>query len=100
MAISQRSLYTLVALTTVRCTCIAAFAVIVAAFVALYPYLTGMGSCEMGECPYVVQSSHGASVGFAAAACVTAVLASSFTAAFVSFVFRGRRISPVAAQPS
>ncbi len=67
--------------------------------VALYPYLTSMGSCGAGECPYAVQSSQGASVGFAVA-CVTAMLVTSFTAAFASFAFRGRYITPVDAQPS
>ncbi len=76
-----------------------ALAVIVTTFVALYPYLTGMDSCGTGECPYAMQSSHGASVGVAAA-CVTAVLAASFTAAFVSFAFRGRSIMSVEDQPS
>ncbi len=77
-----------------------AFAVIVTAFVALYPYLSSMGSCETGKCPYAVQSSQGASVGFAAA-CATAILAASFTAAaFASFPFRERCITPVDAQPS
>ncbi len=76
-----------------------ALAVIVTTFVALYPYLTGMDSCGTGECPYAVQSSHGASVGFGAA-CVTALLAAFFMAAFASFAFRGRYIMPVEAPPS
>ncbi len=82
-----------------RGTYLTALAVIVAAFVALYPYLTGMGSCGTGECLYAVQSSHGGSVGFTAA-CLTATLASPLVAAFASFAFRGRNITPVEAQPS
>lgn len=35
-----------------------AFAILVAAFVAFYPYLDAMGACDHGECPYMAQSSH------------------------------------------
>jgi hypothetical protein len=46
-------------------------AVLVAAFVALYPYLDSMGMCHSGECPQVV---HSASDGLSTACMVVAVL--------------------------
>jgi cytochrome bd-type quinol oxidase subunit 2 len=46
-------------------------AVIVAVFVALYPYLDSMGMCHSGECPQVV---HSASSGFSTACLLAAVL--------------------------
>jgi cytochrome bd-type quinol oxidase subunit 2 len=45
-------------------------AVLVAAFVALYPYLGSMGMCDSGECPQIV---HSASSGFSTA-CLSAVV--------------------------
>jgi hypothetical protein len=60
---------------TVSRTYLLALAVLVAAFVALYPYLESMEMCDSGECPMAAHSS--ASVGFSAAGClVVAVLAS------------------------
>jgi hypothetical protein len=49
-----------------------ALAVLLAAFVALYPYLGSMGMCDSGECPYV---AHSASGGLSTACMVVAVLA-------------------------
>jgi hypothetical protein len=46
-------------------------AVLVAAFVALYPYLGSMGMCDSGECPQFV---HSASGGFSTACLIAAVL--------------------------
>ena len=85
---SQRSLYTLGAL-TMRSTYMIPLAVLVAAFVALYPYLTGMSSCGPGECPYAVQPSQGAA---GIVACVVAVLAVSSAVGFASAIFRGYRL--------
>jgi hypothetical protein len=61
--------------------CLAALAILVAAFVALYPYLEGMDSCMVGECPYAAQSSHGGSTD-SVATYVSAVLAASVTLFF------------------
>jgi hypothetical protein len=55
--------------------------ILVAAFVALYPYLEGMDSCMVGECPYAAQSSHGGSTD-SVATYVSAVLAASVTLFF------------------
>jgi hypothetical protein len=46
-------------------------ALVVAAFVALYPYLGSMGMCDSGECPQIV---HSASGGFSTACLIAAVL--------------------------
>jgi hypothetical protein len=55
-----------------RRTLLIALAVLVAAFVALYPYLGSMEMCDSGECPYV---AHSASGGFSTACMAVAVLA-------------------------
>lgn len=65
-------------------------AVIVAAFVAFYPYLDGMGFCDDGGCPEISQSSPTTSVGFSAVCCPLAVLALG-SAAFAFVSFRGQR---------
>ena len=81
-----------------RCTWLVVLAILVAAFVSLYPYLAGMEMCEVGECPYAAQSSHGTSSGLAAATCVSAVLASS--AAVLAFAAsRGRCVVTVDRRP-
>jgi hypothetical protein len=54
-----------------RCTLLIAFAFLVAAFVALYPYLDSAGMCHSGECPQVV---HSASSGFSTLCLIAAVL--------------------------
>lgn len=77
---------------TLRRTYLVALAVLVAAFVALYPYLDGMDMCEVGECPYAAHSSYGGSSSPAAAACVSAVLAASFAGVLAFVAFRGRRV--------
>jgi cytochrome bd-type quinol oxidase subunit 2 len=48
-----------------------ALAVLVAVFVALYPYLGTMGMCDSGECPQIV---HSASSGFSTACLIAVVL--------------------------
>ena len=63
-------LYTLVTLTPRRTTLVV-LAFIVAAFVALYPYLGSMGMCDSRECPQIV---HSASQGFSTACLIAAVL--------------------------
>jgi hypothetical protein len=78
--------YTLEVL-TVRRTYLFALALLVAAFVALYPYLDSMQMCDSGECPMAAHSS--ASVGFSAAGClIVAVLASVPTMVRALFALR------------
>jgi hypothetical protein len=50
--------YNVVAL-TLRSTYLFVLAVLVAAFVALYPYLGTMEMCNSGECPQIVHSASG-----------------------------------------
>src|SRR5215207_5544710 len=54
-----------------RRTTLVVLALLVAAFVALYPYLGSMGMCDSGECPQIV---HSASGGFSTACLIAAVL--------------------------
>lgn len=61
-------------------------AVLVAAFVALYPLL----DCGPGGCPEVSQSSHAAHAGLSTA-CLAAVLGGSGVAAPIFLPFLGRR---------
>jgi hypothetical protein len=76
---------------TLRHTYLFALAVLVAAFVSLYPYLGNMGMCDLGECPYAAQSpSHTSSAGLASV-CVSAVL-SAVPAMLAFALFRGRRL--------
>ena len=79
---------------TSRRTYLVAFAVLVATFVALYPYLGAMGHCDIqgDECPYAMQSSHTTSAGFAAT-CLSAVLAVSSIAVLALATFRSRRVA-------
>ena len=72
-----------------RPTCLVALALLVAAFVAFYPYLSGMGPCYGGECPYATHSSsEGSNTGFATA-CVGAGLVASSVAVLAFAVRRG-----------
>jgi hypothetical protein len=87
------SLYNLVALTLMRRTHLLVLAVLVAAFVTLYPSLgVADHSCDAGECPQV------AHVGTMASACLAAVCAAAVLsvpyAASVLGVFSKRRILP------
>ncbi len=75
---------------TLRHTYLFALAILVAAFVALYPYLGAMEMCDSVECPYAAQSSsHTSSAGLAV--CVSAVLL-AFTVVLAFALFRGRRL--------
>jgi hypothetical protein len=83
---------------TVRRTYLGAIAVFVAAFVALYPYLGAMDTCDPGECPYATFTSETAAASLASA-CVSAVL--SVLPAFFAFaLFRGRRSPTPDSRPS
>ncbi|QIN81032.1 hypothetical protein GBA65_21545 (plasmid) [Rubrobacter marinus] len=71
---------------------VALLAVLVAAFLAMHPYLDAAGLCGAGGCPEPSQSSsHAAHGGGFSAACVAAVLVNSAatTLAFASLL--GRR---------
>jgi hypothetical protein len=63
-------LYNIAALSSRRTTLVV-LAFLVAAFVALYPYLGSMGMCDSGECPQIV---HSASGGFSTACLIAAAL--------------------------
>jgi hypothetical protein len=73
-----------------RRTYVAALAVLVAAFVALYPYLGEMGFCGSGGCPEVSHSSHAPPAGYWAA-CLVAVLVASPAAPLAAASFSRRR---------
>jgi hypothetical protein len=64
-------LYTLVAL-TIRRTYLFALAILVTAFVALYPYLGAKDMCDSGKCPMVTQSTSG---GVSTACLIVALVA-------------------------
>ncbi len=84
---------------TLRHTYLFALAVLVAAFVALYPYLGNMGMCDSGECPYAAHSSSHTSSAGLASVCVSAVL--SAVPAMLSFaLFRGRRLPAAYSRPT
>lgn len=87
------------ALPHVRRTYLVALAVLVATFVALYPYLEGMDACMVGECPYAAQSSHGGSTGFMAT-CLSFALAASSAVVLALATSRGRRVIPVGLRPA
>ncbi len=74
---------------TLRHTYLFALAVLVAAFVALYPYLGNMGMCDSGEFPYAAQSSSHTSSAGLASVCASAVL-SAFPAMLAFALFWGR----------
>jgi hypothetical protein len=61
-------------------------AVLVAAFVALYPYL----DCDAGQCPEASHLSHTSSAG-PLATCLVAVLASTTATLASAPLFKGRR---------
>jgi hypothetical protein len=90
--------YNVVAL-TLRSTYLFVLAVLVAAFVALYPYLGTMEMCNFGECPYAAQSSSPTSSAGLSSACVSAVL-SAFPAVLALALFRGRRLPAGDARPT
>jgi hypothetical protein len=75
-----------------------ALAVLVAAFVALYPYLGNMGMCDSGECPYAAHSSSHTSSSSLALVCVSAVL-SAFPAMLVFALLRGRCLPAADSRP-
>jgi len=66
-------------------------AVLVAAFVALYPSLGAMEMCDSAECPYTTQSSSHTSTAGLASVCVSAVL-TAFPAMLAFALLRGRRL--------
>lgn len=83
---------------TLRHTYLFALAVLVAAFVAVYPYLGNMEMCDFGECPYAAQSSSHTSSAGLASVCVSAVL-SAVPAVLAFALFRGRRLSAADSRP-
>ena len=84
---------------TLRHTYLFALAVLVAAFVALYPYLGSMGMCDFGECPYAAQSFSHTSSASLASVCVSAVL-SAFPAVLAFALFRGCRLLAADSRPT
>ncbi len=94
-------LYTPVAL-TVRRTHLLALAILVTAFVSLYPYLGAMEMCHFGECPYAAQSSPQSSTAFTGLAglCLSAVLAASSAGIFAFAMLRGRRLFDEYSRPT
>jgi hypothetical protein len=84
---------------TLRYTYLFALAVLVAAFVALYPYLGNMEMCDFGECPYAAQSSSHTSSAGLASVCVSAVL-SAFPVVLAFALFRGRRLLTAESRPT
>jgi hypothetical protein len=93
-------MYNPCALSNVRRTRLVALAVLVAAFVALYPYLGGMGPCYGGECPYATHSTAGGSaVGFAAG-CLGAVVAASVVVLLGFAASRMRRADQAGSRPA
>jgi amino acid transporter len=67
-----------------------AIAALVAAFVALYPYLDGMGVCVSGGCPEASQTSHTATGGLATACLLVAAVLASTPAVSAFAAFGGR----------
>jgi hypothetical protein len=80
-------------------TSLAILALLVAAFVALYPYLGSMGMCDFGECPYAAQSSSHTSSAGLASVCVSAVL-SAVPAVLAFALFRGRLLPAADSRPT
>jgi hypothetical protein len=80
-------------------TTVVILAVLVAAFVALYPYLGAMEMCDSGECPYAAQSSHTTTSSGLASACLIAVL-SAFPAVLAFALFRGRLLPAADKRPT
>jgi hypothetical protein len=79
---------------------LAAFAILVAGFVALYPYLGAVGLCDHGDaaCPYMVQSSHTSSAS-ALGACVFVMLAASPIGVVALALLRRRRVAAAESRP-
>ncbi len=78
---------------TARHTYLLALAILVATFVALYPYLGAMEMCDSGECPYAAHSSsHTSSSAGLVSVCVSAVL-SALPALLAFALFRGPRLA-------
>lgn len=100
-AIPAGGLYTLAAL-TVRRTHLLALAVLVTAFVSLYPYLGAMEMCHFGECPYAAQSSTQSSTTSTGLAglCLSAVLAASSAGILAFAMLRGRRLFDERSRPA
>ncbi len=67
-----------------------ALVVLVAAFVALHPYLDEAGLCGLGGCPEASQFSHTAHTSFSTA-CLVAVLVVASTALAFTSLFGRRR---------
>ncbi|MDP9412234.1 MAG: hypothetical protein M3R38_27930 [Actinomycetota bacterium] len=87
---------------SLRHTYLVALAVLVAAFVSLYPYLGAMDMCHSGECPYATQSSAQSSATSAGVAglCLGAVLAVSPAGILAFAMLRGRRLSDERSRPA
>ncbi len=75
-----------------RRTSLIALGVVVAIFVALYPYLGAMDFCERGECPYAMTHSSSSNSAGPVSACVVAALAASFAGMMAPALLRGRRV--------
>jgi hypothetical protein len=91
----------LVALKVQR-TYLLSLAILVTAFVALYPYLGAMEMCHSGECPYATQpstQSSTASTGLAGL-CLSAVLAVSSAGILAFAMLRGRHRLDEISRPS
>jgi hypothetical protein len=84
---------------TLRHTYLFVLAVLVAAFVALYPLLGNMEMCDFGECPYAAQSSSPTSSAGPTSVCVSAVL-SAVPAVLAFALFRGRRLPAADLRPT
>ncbi len=87
---------------TLRGTYLLFLAVLVAAFVSLYPYLGGMRMCHPDECPYAAQTSthsSGASTGLAGL-CLSVVLAASSVGLLGLATIRARRLSGEHSRPA
>ena len=65
-------------------------AVLVATFVAFYPYLSGVGICVSGGCPEISQPTHAAHAGFSTLSQL-AMLATSVAVVGALGSFRRRR---------
>jgi hypothetical protein len=70
---------------TLRRTCLIALAILVAAFVALHPYLGAAGFCDPGGAPHATQAHAAPSVDPSAAAS-TALVAASAALALGAFL--------------
>jgi hypothetical protein len=64
-------------------------AFLVATFVALYPYLGGMGMCDSGECPQIAHSASGG----VSETCLVAVAAAATPVVRAIAAFRRRVVT-------